>query len=105
MEEIEGRTTDFVVASDGTQIHGLSLIYILREVESIESFKIVQESISATSVFIVPAEGYSREVEAEIISAFKARLGNDVLIAINIVNSISAEASGKFRYVTSKVVS
>lgn len=105
LEEIEGRTTDFVVASDGTQIHGLSLIYILREVESIESFKIVQESISATSVFIVPAEGYSREVEAEIISAFKARLGNDVLIAINIVNSISAEASGKFRYVTSKVVS
>ncbi len=32
LAEIEGRSTDFVRAADGTVIHGLALIYVLREI-------------------------------------------------------------------------
>ena len=31
LKEIQGRTTDFVVAADGTLMHGLALIYVIRD--------------------------------------------------------------------------
>src|SRR5262249_31655440 len=39
LREVQGRSTDFVVASDGTPMHGLALIYVLRELTGIESFR------------------------------------------------------------------
>jgi phenylacetate-CoA ligase len=34
LKEIQGRSTDFVVAADGTVMHGLALIYVLRDSRS-----------------------------------------------------------------------
>jgi len=53
LKEIQGRTTDFIIAQDGTVLHGLALIYVLRDVEGIESFKITQYSLDDTTVQIV----------------------------------------------------
>lgn len=107
LKDIEGRTTDFVVAADGTMMHGLALIYILRELRGIESFKIIQESKLHTRVEIVPELNtlLSKELTNTIIDGFKARLGNEVMIDIETVKEIAAEKSGKFRYVISKVSS
>lgn len=44
LKEIQGRATDFVVARDGTVMHGLALIYILRDLPQVAGFKIMQES-------------------------------------------------------------
>ena len=44
LKEIQGRVTDFLVAADGTVMHGLALIYILRDLQGVKQFKIVQES-------------------------------------------------------------
>ena len=45
LKEIQGRTTDFVVAADGTVMHGLALVYVMRDLPSVKAFKIVQESL------------------------------------------------------------
>ncbi|MEW6983618.1 phenylacetate--CoA ligase family protein [Colwelliaceae bacterium 6471] len=104
LKEIEGRSTDFVVAANGTILHGLSLIYILRELTQISEFKIVQESIEQTVVTVVPVEGaYDEGVKQIIIAGFKKRLGESVNIMVQISDKIEAEKSGKFRYVISKV--
>lgn len=105
LKDIEGRTTDFVVASDGTMMHGLALIYVLRELHGIEAFKIIQETKQLTRIEVVPDGGDSlaEELVETIISGFKARLGDDVVIEIETVTEIAAEKSGKFRYVISKV--
>ncbi len=103
LKNIEGRTTDFVVAVDGTLMHGLALIYILREIESIEEFKIIQETVLCTRVQLVPKETLSYELKVKIEQGFKARLGESVEIEIEVVDKIVAEKSGKFRYVISKV--
>ncbi|KGJ94709.1 phenylacetate--CoA ligase family protein [Colwellia psychrerythraea] len=107
LKDIEGRTTDFVVAANGTMMHGLALIYILRELDGIEEFKIIQESKLHTRVDIVPAKGnsISKEITDDIVSGFKARLGEEVVVDVEIVTEIAAEKSGKFRYVISKVAS
>ncbi len=103
LKEIEGRTTDFIVARDGTVLHGLALIYVLRDLPGVAEFKIVQESLDLTRVFIVREAGYGDTAEQEIRETFRKRLGEDVEIDIRYVDRIEAERSGKFRYVVSKV--
>ena len=103
LAEIQGRTSDFVVASDGTIMHGLALIYVLREVSGIKSFKVVQENLKLTNIYIVSEDGFDRNCTTAIIDGFKNRLGDDVVINIEYVNEIEREKSGKFRYIVSKV--
>ena len=103
LKDIQGRTTDFVVAKDGTVMHGLALIYVLRETAGIDSFKIVQESLDQTRVLLVPGAGYGEPARRRIEDGLKARLGEGVKVVLEEVPRIEAERSGKFRYVVSEV--
>jgi phenylacetate-CoA ligase len=103
LQEVQGRTTDFVVAADGTVMHGLALIYILRDLPGIDAFKIVQESLARTSVSIVAQPGFDRGRTAEIVQGFRRRLGQGVDVQVHFVPEIAPEKSGKFRYVVSRV--
>ncbi|MEJ6008005.1 AMP-binding protein [Paucibacter sp. AS339] len=101
LQEIQGRTTDFVLTQHGEIMHGLALIYVLRDLPSVNSFKIVQHSRLFTEVFIVAADGFGENVRALIIKGFKRRLGEGVEVIIKIVDKIPVEKSGKFRYIIS----
>jgi phenylacetate-CoA ligase len=103
LKEIQGRSTDFLTAQDGTIMHGLALVYILRDLPQICAFKIVQESLDLTNVYIVSENGLSQEIREKTEQEFRNRLGKNVKISILEVAEISAEKSGKFRYVVSKV--
>ena len=104
LKEIQGRSTDFLVAQDGAVMHGLALIYILRDIPGIKAFKIVQESKDLTRVMVVNDTALDKTLRRKIEQDFKARLGREVQIAIMEVTEIPPEKSGKFRYVVSKVV-
>ena len=103
LKEIQGRSTDFVVAADGTVMHGLALIYILRDLPGVQSFKVVQEDIALTRVFLVTNALFMSDIEQLIVASFKQRLGARVHIEVIQVSEIPAEKSGKFRYIVSKV--
>jgi phenylacetate-CoA ligase len=103
LKEIQGRSTDFVVAADGKVLHGLALIYVIRDLPGIRAFKIIQESRAITRVQLVPDTGFSERVGAAIVSGFRDRIGRDVDVRIEQVPEIAAEQSGKYRYVVSHV--
>ncbi len=103
LQEIQGRSTDFLIAKNGTIMHGLALIYILRNIPQVLSFKIVQESLDLTHVYVVSENGLSSEIMKNIELGFKDRLGHEVKISIHEVEAIPAEKSGKFRYVVSMI--
>lgn len=103
LQEVQGRATDFVVAEDGTVMHGLALIYTVRDLPGVERFKIVQESLARTEVLLVTNAAFSTQSEGRIIRDFRARLGQGVDVAVRRVAEIPPENSGKFRYVLSKV--
>ena len=103
LKEIQGRSTDFVVAVDGTVMHGLALIYILRDLPGVQSFKVVQEDIALTRVFLVANALFTSDSEQLIVAGFQQRLGAGVHIEVVRVSEIPAEKSGKFRYIVSKV--
>ena len=103
LKEVQGRTTDFVVARDGTVMHGLALIYAVRDLPGVERFKIEQVSIDLTIVKLVVGTAFDARSEERIVGDFQARLGESVEIKIEKVRDIPAEASGKYRYVSSRV--
>ena len=105
MGQIEGRSTDFIRAPDGTVIHGLALIYVLREIQGIEEFKIIQESVDRITVQLVTAMGDRGAVEKDVTDQFRQRLGRALTVSFEYVDKIGREASGKFRYVVSHVES
>ncbi|MDD5330461.1 MAG: AMP-binding protein, partial [Sulfuricella sp.] len=103
LKEIQGRTTDFVVAADGTVMHGLALVYIVRDLAGVAQFKIVQESLALTRVLLVAGEGFADASIAAIERGFKARLGQGARVVVERVEEIAREKSGKFRYVVSRI--
>lgn len=103
LREIQGRATDFVVARDGTVMHGLALIYVLRDLPQVAGFRIVQESLAHTRVQVVAGPGFDADTVARIERGLAARLGEGVRVEVERVDVIAPEKSGKYRYVLSKV--
>jgi phenylacetate-CoA ligase len=101
LAELQGRSTDFVVAADGTVMHGLALIYVIRDLPGIEGFKVTQESRTLTRVDLVPGAGYDAAVVPRIVQGFKQRLGAQVEVRVETVPAIAPERSGKYRYIVS----
>jgi phenylacetate-CoA ligase len=103
LERIQGRTTDFVVAQDGTVMHGLALVYVVRDVQGVREFKVIQESVDRTRVLLATDQNFrDRDVET-IRDGIGRRLGRAVQVDIERVADIPREASGKYRYVVSHV--
>lgn len=84
-------------------MHGLALIYILRDLAQVRAFKVVQESLAHTRVLPVCAPALTPATRRDIEARFKARLGEAVEITIDEVADIAAEPLGKYRHVVSKV--
>lgn len=103
LREIHGRTTDFVVAADGTIMHGLALIYTVRALSGIRAFKIVQESRDLVRVLVVPTGDLTQAIAETIRAGFRTRLGSHVDVRVERVETIPPERSGKYRYVVSRI--
>jgi phenylacetate-CoA ligase len=84
-------------------MHGLSLIYIVRDLPGVRQFKIEQESLDLTRIFLVTDAAFSADCLPGIERGAKARLGEDVTVDIRLVDEIPPEKSGKYRYVVSRV--
>ena len=82
-------------------MHGLALIYILRDLPGIEGFKVTQETRTLTRVELVPDAHFSAAIIPVIIDGFRKRLGADVEVRVETVSAIVPENSGKYRYIVS----
>jgi phenylacetate-CoA ligase len=103
LKEIQGRSTDFVVAEDGTVMHGLALIYAVRDLPGVERFRIVQHAQDNVEVVLVANAAFGDDHERLIRESFRGRLGPGVRVDITRVSHIAPERSGKYRYVVSHV--
>ncbi len=101
--EVMGRSTDFVVRADGTIMHALAVIYVLRAVEGVEAFKFIQHRVDGVEIQLVKNEQWTNAAETEIIRGIRARLGEQVEVELRYFDRLPPEASGKHRYVVSHV--
>lgn len=106
IEEVAGRQTDFIVRRDGTIMHALALIYVVRALDGVAEFRILQHDIDRLTVELVVNETWNRarqEQEQRLRSEIHRRLDERVDVEICYLDQIKAEASGKYRYVVSQV--
>jgi phenylacetate-CoA ligase len=103
LQAVEGRRTDFLVTPDGRVLHALSVIYILRETPGLSSFRVVQESIDRLGVLVVPRGPLPGDASDALQAKIRRLMGPGVEVSVETVSVLPFEASGKFRYVVSKV--
>jgi len=103
IDTVQGRKTDFVVRSDGTVMHALAVIYVLREMSEVAQFKFIQHETCRVEVRVVPRGAWSEAASRRVIAGLQARLGTECAVEVVLVDSIAPEASGKHRYVVSHV--
>lgn len=103
VSEVMGRTTDFIVRPDGAIMHALSVIYVLRAVEGVREFKIIQRSVGHLDVLVVPGPAWQDSAKEGIVAQLRRRMESPVRVEINLVDDIPPESSGKHRYVVSHV--
>jgi phenylacetate-CoA ligase len=101
--EVVGRRTDFLVRADGTIMHALAGIYVLRATEGVAEFKLVQHDLHDLEVIVVAGPGWTPSAERCVVDGLQQRLGHDVRVTVRVVDAIPPEASGKHRYVVSRV--
>ena len=101
--EVVGRRTDFLVRPDGTIMHALAGIYVLRATEGVAEFKLVQHTRHDLEVLVVAGPRWRDSGAQAIESGLQQRLGADVRVSVRLVEQIDPEASGKHRYVVSHV--
>ncbi len=103
LKEIHGRTTDFITAKDGTVMHALALIYVIRDVPGVQNFKIIQENLETIRVQLVKTPAFDPKNEDAIRNGITRRVGAGVKIILETLRQIPPEASGKHRYVVSRI--
>ena len=104
MDVVAGRRTDHLVAADGTLKHALSLIYVLRDLDSVERFHIRQGPRRDIDVHIVPEKCFTEPDRRRIESGLRRQLGEGIEVRVRLVDRIDTPASGKYRYVTSEAL-
>ena len=102
-ESVTGRSADSVLTPDGRIMHGQSLVGLISEIEGIESFRIYQNNLDSFHVQIVANERFLRASEQEICRRWSQRVRAQIKVSFEYVDGLSPEASGKFRYIISKV--
>jgi len=104
LERLTGRTADFLVRSDGSLVAGVSLVErTLTALKGIEQMQIVQDALDRFRVRLVPAEGYGAETEDALVGEFRTVFGDRADVALEVVDRISQDPSGKYRFSISRV--
>ena len=103
MREIKGRSTDFILTPDGRWMHGLGLVYVMRDIVGVQEYQIVQSDVDAITVRLVTDDHFPASGESRIRQGIATAMGGEVDVSIDFVTEIQRSASGKFRYVISEV--
>lgn len=99
--EVDGRIEDYVLTPDGRLIGRMD--HVFKEQLDVAEAQIFQSEPSSILVSIVPRAGYNDGSERSVVRQIRSRLGTEIDIRIELVNSIAREPNGKFRAVKSTV--
>jgi phenylacetate-CoA ligase len=103
LRNITTKAEDIVVLPGGRMISPSILTHPFKPFDDIVMSQIVQESIDRVHVKIVARDSFTPARESQLLAGLRERLGPEVNVTLEKVSAIPREASGKFRWVISKV--
>lgn len=99
--DLTGRVDDVLITPDGRHVGRVG--HVFKDTLRVKEAQIIQREIDSIIVKIVPRKGFCAEDEKKILDGLNLRLGHEVKVSIQIVESIPRLANGKFRFVISEV--
>ena len=101
IKELSGREDEQIRTRDGRSISRLASIF--KGMPLIKEAQIIQNDIDNIVVKVVRAPGYEEWMQKDFIKELKKRVGYEINVSVNYVNSIPRTKNGKFRSVISHV--
>jgi len=101
LKEVIGRLEDAVVLRDGRRL--MRLDHAFRELKGISEGQIIQKDYDRFVVKVVPTLLFSQTDVELIKTRLATRLGTELTIEVQSVDSIPREPNGKFRMVISQI--
>lgn len=103
LEKVEGRTGDLMYGPNGRVFSPMIWYNLMRRIPGIEQYKIIQEKRDLIRVLLVKDTKFSEETLVKTEHDIKEDMGENVNVQIELVDEISRDASGKLRFIISKV--
>ncbi|MBU0616759.1 MAG: AMP-binding protein [Planctomycetes bacterium] len=103
MRIVGGRTSGFVLLSDGRLCHGAVSSTVLRDEPSIVQFKTFQREVDHFEVLLVVNERFDYGAIKRVQQRYRALFGPQVRATCRVVDQIPPDPSGKRRHVVSDV--
>ena len=99
IQQVMGRTADFLIKKDGTRVAGISIIEnTLTKIPGIGQMQIIQNSLEEIQVKVTPDENYNPETSRILIHYLKELFQGPKNVEIELVEEIKSESNGKFRF-------
>lgn len=101
VDNLIGRMDDIIVTPNGAYVGRMD--HVFKDATFLKEAQIIQEDESTIRVLIVPRKGFDEEHMRQVHHEITNRLGEEMDIAIEIVDEIPREANGKFRSVITRM--
>lgn len=103
MKNVTTKDESIVTLPDGRLISPSVLTHPFKPMVNILESQIIQENKNEFIIKIVKNEKYSQTDEDKLLSAFKERLGKDLIFKFEYVDEIPRTKNGKLKWVISKI--
>ncbi|HXZ90533.1 MAG TPA: hypothetical protein VEG61_05675 [Candidatus Dormibacteraeota bacterium] len=103
LTQLEGRANEFLILSDGTEVSPNLIIQLIKRIQGIQQFKIVQEDVRQVKVDVVPDKKWGVESLALLRNVLETITRHCAIIEIALVGDIPQSPSKKFQSITSEV--
>jgi len=99
LERIDGRIEDYVLTPDGRRVGRMD--HIFKDALEVKEAQIYQPSLAELVVRLVPRADFCATHQRALEREFRARLGNEIAISWELVETLPRSSSGKLRAVVS----
>jgi len=102
VDKVLGRVEDYIMTPDGRLVGRLD--HLFKDSVNVAEAQICQQNKNEVVLKIVKKDLYGDRDEKAILREARARLGNEIAIKFEYVNSVPRAANGKFRFIQSFVL-
>jgi len=101
LDRIDGRVEDYVVTPEGRRIGRMD--HIFKDAHEVREAQIYQASPGRILVRLVPRPEFGLAAQRRLDREFRVRLGDEIRIDYDLIDSIPRAPNGKFRVVISEL--
>jgi len=95
LQSLDGRAQDLIITPSGSPVGGLDTVFH----SGLPMFEaqIVQETLHRIRIKVVPAPGFGDRHRQDLVRGVRARIGTELEVLVDAVESIPRTSAGKFR--------